>query len=670
MSGLAALGGASIVVIEAAAAIFVAWRVSRSLVESGGSPTLRLVTAFVIGLTQILGVQMLCAAVDALYVPVVLVLHLGIALVVWTRVPALDRSERTNQRLDARSISLWAVLAFAAIVAILMSTRVPSDPDSVQYHIPNAASWLQVHNLWHLPATNPGYFTNGYPSDGELITSWIIQPLHQAQWSAWPSLPYGIAILAGAALVSEELGGSPTYGLLAGAAVLLSPLSWTAQIGTAFTDWISLGGLIMAVGLVLHARTRLEWRWTLLAGLALGIAVGSKDTALLPAVLVIALGVATLPRTRRIRGCALMLAGVAALSGIWFVRDAIQTGNPLYPEPVRVAGRTFLHGGVGPVTAWSSSVLRDLFTANGSALKIWVETFAVWIGPAVILCAGAVLCLTRWKRRNIRTLIAAMAGIWFIFYLATPYTGPSSFPLLIASQVRYGLSAMTLAAVCASVESRWWRAVAWIAVGYDLWAILRGVHLSSVPEAVMRTPRGAFVAVALAGALVVMVLLVRLQSGVSRRMIAGAPPLAVRGAALTLAVCICGAMSIVAVRHAPVPSQLDVALASSGRPTGPVMIDGDGDVLGAMGNKLQHHVVSAGGGGASHQVPLLSRVLLDARVRSVDPAAVIVGPTNWPGVIPGWTPPGYHLLYDQSGHRVYVKDTMFAELSGSKRTQP
>jgi len=664
MSDLAALGAASIVVAELAAATFVAWRVSGSVVGLEGTSALRAVTALIVGLTQIIGVQMVCAAFDLLYIPVVFALHLAIALGAWRTVAPIRRPRRTRPRTDLPLVALGAVLAFAGFIAALMSLKIPSDPDSVQYHIPNAASWLQVHNLWHLPATNPGFFTNGYPSDGELITSWIIQPLHQAQWSSLPSLLYGVQILAGAALLSEELGGSPLHGLLAATAILLSPLSWTAQVQTAFTDWISLGGLIMAIALILHARSHHGWRWFLLAGLALGVAVGSKDTALLPGVFVIALGALTLPRARRVRGCLLMLGGVVALSGVWYVRDALQTGNPLYPEPIRIGGRTLLRGGVGPITAWSSSILKDIFTGNGFGLKIWVETFAVWIGPAVVLCAGALLCVARWRRSNLRALLAAIAGIWFIVYMATPYTGPSSFPLLISSQVRYGLPAMTLAAVCASVESQWLRRVAWIAVGYDLWAVLHGVHLASVPEAAMPKTRGAFVLLALAGALVVAVWLVWSRPSPSRPNIATLPPITIGTTVVVLAI---AALSIVAVRHAPAPSRLDMALAVAGRPRGPVMIDGDGDVLGAMGDKLEHQVVSAGGGGAAHQTPLSKAVLLDARVRSVDPAALIVGPTNWPGVIPGWAPLGYRLLYNQAGRHIYIKDSTYAELPRTRR---
>jgi hypothetical protein len=362
-----------------------------------------------------------------------------------------------------------------------------------------------------------------------------------------------------------------------------------------------------------------------------------------------------------------MVGGTVALAGIWFVRDAIQAGNPLYPEPVRIAGRTFLRGGVGPPTAWSSSVLKDIATGNGSGLKIWAETFAVWIGPAIVVCAGAALCLLRWKRGNLRGWLAAIAGIWFLIYAATPYTGPSSFPLLIVSQVRYGLTAMTLAAVCACIESGWFRAVAGIAIGYDIWGVLHGVHLSSVPAAGIQTPSARVIVVALVGSAVAVFFLGRWRSGESWRRLANMPKVAAGSGVLALALVSAAALSVEAVRHAPSPSRLDRALMSAGRPQGPVMIDGDGDVLGAMGNRLQHYVVSAGGSGAPHQAPLSTPALLDARVRSVDPAAVIVGPANWPGVIPGWTPPGYSLLYSESGRRIYVKDGVLMGLRRSDR---
>jgi hypothetical protein len=84
------------------------------------------------------------------------------------------------------------------------------------------------------------------------------------------------------------------------------------------------------------------------------------------------------------------------------------------------------------------------------------------------------------------------------------------------------------------------------------------------------------------------------------------------------------------------------------------MIIGDIDAFAAVGYDLRHHLVSAGGGGAPHQVPLMVPEQLNDRVASVHPPAIVVGPLGNPGVIPGWRPEGYRLLYTFSVYKVYI----------------
>jgi len=652
-----ALLASAMIVADVSAATFVSWRISGRAAGEDGSSFLRMVVGLVVGLAQMIGVEMVCGALVVLYAPVVLAANVVIAGYVWHRVPAVERSSRIGVRRGPLTSALASLLGFVFLIDGRLSVRPAlSEPDDLMYHLPNAASWIQIHDLWHLPASNPGFFTNGYPSDGELLTSWIMQPLHQAQWAALPVLLFGVAALAAAGLLAEELGGSPLLGVLAASTVVLCPISWLTQADSAMTDWASLSGLVASVAFTLHGRRKSEWRWPILAGLALGIGVGSKDTALVPALLVLGLLLAIYPRSSRVRAALLLVAGTVALSGVWFVRDALQTGNPFYPESVGFAGTTLLHGGVGPITKYSASVLKDVFTGNGTALRAWLHYLRTWVGLPLLVCAGAALTFTPPRRRSVLELVAVMTGAWFVIYLAAPYTGPSSVPLWIYAQIRYALPAMTLAAVCASAASRRLTlVVSWLALGTDLWTILRGIagNTSRAPTVpmvlvaaggaifvglVVRSPRRFSNYVALAG------------SHVTRGLVAGA-----------VAVASCGALTLIAIRNAPTPSPLDRALAATGRSRGKVMIDGLTDVFYAVGNELQYTVVSAGGGGAAHQVLLDSPALLDARIRRVAPVALIVGTISIAGVtvsgaIPGWTPPGYRLLYTTYGTDVYVRD--------------
>jgi hypothetical protein len=87
------------------------------------------------------------------------------------------------------------------------------------------------------------------------------------------------------------------------------------------------------------------------------------------------------------------------------------------------------------------------------------------------------------------------------------------------------------------------------------------------------------------------------------------------------------------------------------------MIIGDTDVFAAFGDRMQHRVVDGGQGGAAGEAVISSPNRLDARIRAIHPAAVVVGPSNEPGVLPGWSPAGYRLLYIDGGNDVYVHES-------------
>jgi hypothetical protein len=115
-------------------------------------------------------------------------------------------------------------------------------------------------------------------------------------------------------------------------------------------------------------------------------------------------------------------------------------------------------------------------------------------------------------------------------------------------------------------------------------------------------------------------------------------------------------MAAYSVHHTPRPSQLDSILAASGETRGPVMIIGDTDVFAAFGDRMQHRVVDGGQGGVAGERVITSPNRLDARITAIKPAAVVVGPTNEPGVLPGWSPPGYRLLYVDGVNDVYFHE--------------
>lgn len=611
---------------------------------------LRLTVGMVTGITQVVGVMLVAGAVDILYWPTVLALHAvvtaGVIVTVPARPPARRKpsGSRSRRPVPIAAVLITAVLGFAGAVDVLLSLHVPSDYDDTQYHLPNAASWVQTHNLWHLPPTNPGYLTNGYPSDGELVSSWTMLPSHVADWAALPTIFFGALIIVAAALLAEEIGGAAWHGALAGGATVLCPSSWEAGLDSSLTDWLSVGGLIAGLALALHARRRCGTRggsFLLLAGAALGLAVGSKDTTWIPTVVLAVVVAGMAGRGNRLAAIGRLAAGVIALAAVWVVRDAIQTGNPVYPEPIGIVGATIFHGAVSPWTADSTSLLQDIVRGRVHALHLWLHDAIGWYGLAALGALGAIAAV----RRRPAAIVAALATAWAIAYLAEPYTGPAAVPLFILAQLRYGLPALAVALVCSCVVSRALRAVVAVAVVIDVGFVLHvRVRLPDEPLAAL-WPSSRDIAIAITVAVVVAITLaVRIR--LTRPGFLTALAL---GVVSSLAVLLAAAWS-----RPPPPTPLDVALTRAGQPDGRVMIDFDGPaVLAAMGVHFEHPLVSAGGG-VSQQAPILNRAGLDARLEATDPAAVIVGQPV-PGFVAAWQPPGYRLLYEYGGSYFYVK---------------
>lgn len=628
ISTAAALGGGVELAASVVAAGAVAARLSGRAAGDGDGPAVRVATGLLLFTTQLVAVPLVGAATDLFYAPVVTAVHVLLA----AGVLAAVRPAPASSPIRLGPAPLAGVLGFAAVVAVGVGIRqLPSESDDITYHVPNAAFWVRVHDLWHLPPVLPGYFTNAYPSDSELLTAWVIQPFHDDRLAVWPTLLFGALLLAGCGLVAEQLAGRAAVGVLAGAVVVLSPISWQTQVGSALTDWAGTAGLVAAVGFVLRARSGGD-RWIVLAGLAGGLSIGSKDTALLPGVMVVVFAVGLLRRWSVIPRLA---AGIVALAGIWYLRDWIDTGNPLYPETVRVAGRTVWRGGVSPLTAYSTSLASDAVHGRMSVLHEWFHLGRIYVGLPAVLAATTVAGLVR---RSALAATSLLSLVFFAAYLVTPYTGPAP-AFLIASQLRYALPALALAAVCGCCASRWIRLFGWIALAVDVVSVWRGSGFNPAVDAGTAT----LVVAALAGGAAALAVLARATVAWPRS----------AAATVSALILIAAAVAVDAHREVP-PDPVGAVLTAAGvGPHASVAVIGDTDVLGVLGPDLGRVVVNIGGGPAG-EVPY-GVAGLDRTLARLRPRAVVVGPAVAVGVVAGWQPPGYRLVGTAMGDRVYAR---------------
>jgi hypothetical protein len=355
--------------------------------------------------------------------------------------------------------------------------------DTLWYHGPFAARIADTGSVWGMHFVDPLYLNWFYPQNSELLHAAgivlfnrdLASPFVNFGWlgltfvAAWCiGRPYGVAPLSLTSvaitmdtgpMVPREAGTpatdtAPVALLLAAVAILINV--WAARRAAEPAP----GGDSPPANAPSAAPRRLL-AGLLIAGLAVGLAVGTKLTVAGPAV-VFALGTLVLvPSGVRAKAFGAFVLGAAATCGFWFLRDLIHSGNPLpwirhlgpidLPGPNRgLQGRDDFTVAHYILHDHSSSLWRDYFLNPVQNLlgPLW---FLILGGAA----AGAILAIWRPRSPAVRlggivTIAAAVA------YLFTPLTaaGPEGHPLAFGINLRYLTPGLALGLALLPLEPR------------------------------------------------------------------------------------------------------------------------------------------------------------------------------------------------------------------------
>jgi 4-amino-4-deoxy-L-arabinose transferase-like glycosyltransferase len=299
----------------------------------------------------------------------------------------------------------------------------PADVDSIHYHLPMVAHWLQSHALG-VRAHEPAALGSYYPGNVELLQMAAAFATGSDTLMGLPS----VVALGLLALALRRLGmvAGATAGVSEAMALCLAGAPGLAQL----TLGIRVENLMaawFALALLFGLRFRRDERPAdlELAVLALGLFAGSKSTGPVlaaMAALAVLVGPGWRGRWRRLAQVRAALALAALLSLFWPARNAVAFGNPLYPAALSL----------GP---WQlpGIVSRELL-ARTTQISVWlagkpghlnVDFLLQFLGPcAVLIPLGVLLHLVR--RRGATDLDHALLGLGaasFLLFLVTPFSG-------------------------------------------------------------------------------------------------------------------------------------------------------------------------------------------------------------------------------------------------------
>ena len=210
--------------------------------------------------------------------------------------------------------------------------------DSLWYHMPISAEFAQSGSVATLHNINNDNVIEFYPATSELLHAVgilllggdFLSPLINAIW-------LGFALFAAWCLGRRYGVGSLTT--MATALVLGTTEVIADEPGTAYNDLVGAALILAALALLAYVdvpwgrRGHVQGLWT--AALAAGLAVGVKDTFVLPVAALTVGVIALLPRGQRIRQGLVWCLFVVVTGGFWYGRNLIYAAQPGPKHPPR-----------------------------------------------------------------------------------------------------------------------------------------------------------------------------------------------------------------------------------------------------------------------------------------------------------------------------------------------
>ncbi len=345
--------------------------------------------------------------------------------------------------------------------------------DSTWYHGPFAAGFAATGDTFSLHFVAPQFLSWFYPQNSELIHGLGILGFGNDLLSPLINLGWLAGCLLAAWTIGRPYGGAPIS--LAGVALVLGSAAMADQAGEARNDIVGLFFLLAGLAVLVNAVSfdrnyggrRLGTGPLVVVALAAGLAAGTKINFIPAAIVLAAGGVYLTGGGRRKRASLVALAGMAATGGYWYLRNLIQSGNPLpwidgigLPSPDQELG--------GRDAASVLSYLTDPGVVKDWFFPGLTDGFGQgWPLLLALALTGVVLCLWRGSGpvRRIGAVVAlALALAWIV--APTSASGPSGEPSGFVSGLRYLAPALAVAlAMLGAAVGRRDRVTRWTAMG-------------------------------------------------------------------------------------------------------------------------------------------------------------------------------------------------------------
>lgn len=364
----------------------------------------------------------------------------------------------------------WVALAGCTLVAVAWLERTyhavhngMTDSDTLWFHVPYAARWVQEGSLTALHFTSYEPLTTFYPSTPSLLHAIPMLTFGTELLSPYLNLGWLALALAAGWAIGRPFGVAPAT-LLASALLMGSPIIVGMQAGSAKDDAPGLALVLVAVALLVNARwdvyrgysndRRPNAHGIAVAGLAAGLLLGTKLSMVAPALALFIAAVVAAPRARRLATGGIWAGMLFVGGGFWYLRNVGETGNPVPWFEVNAGPLSLQSPELAPYTErYVTGAVSDYLTEPGFIGDYLTPSLEGAFGPAwwallALALAGIIGALATGDR-----LLRALGGAGLLMavgYVLTPGGAggsPDGVPHLVFWSMRYLAPALVVGLV-------------------------------------------------------------------------------------------------------------------------------------------------------------------------------------------------------------------------------
>ncbi len=251
----------------------------------------------------------------------------------------------------AGAVVLWMLIVWIRLW-FLAYQRPSYDWDGLYYHLPAMHGWVRAGHVAWLETIPDVLFVN-FPMGVEAHAFFMHQLLHVSRIVDACNLWYWPLAFFSLVVVATRLGARGIWAWLAGGLIVAAPV-FVSQSASSYIDpgFSSCVMAAVAASLVFVFDTgRPRWLTATLWGAAVGLTLGAKGTGVaftLVVLTVVPVAVRAVhggqPWRAWLLRCAWAVCVVLAVGGYWYARNAIHTGNPVFPIQVKLGEIVLLPG--------------------------------------------------------------------------------------------------------------------------------------------------------------------------------------------------------------------------------------------------------------------------------------------------------------------------------------